>query len=509
MFRWKTAAALAALAALGLSGCTASSGSDAETGGASSDLVLGQLIDQSSFDTTQAEWGNRALYYQAVYDTLLVTQADGTIEPYLASDFSYNDDNTELTLTIRDDVELTDGTPVTADVVKQNLERFRDGGGPYATDLANLESVEVTDESTAVLRLSAPDPALLTYLSHEAGLIASPAMFDAEDAATNPVGSGPYILDTGATVVGTSYVFTKNADYWNPDVQHYDTVTMNVLSDPTAAVNAIRAGEANAVRLADNNNNEAIEEAGWTIEMNDLDFQGLLLLDRGGEMDAALGDVRVRQAINYALDREGLLQAIQLGNGERTTQVFKKSSDAYDPALDERYPYDPEQAKQLLAEAGYGGGLTLPAPSTVVLGEAAYALIQQQLADVGITLQYTDTPPEDYIAAITAPKYSSAFMSLQEDLDWQLIQFMISRTATWNPFQHGDETTDQLIQEIQYGDESVQAEKAAELNEYLVEQAWFAPFYRVSSGYAVDPGTTATIMPSNAVPSLYDIKPAE
>jgi peptide/nickel transport system substrate-binding protein len=504
MFRLKATAAAIAVVALTLTGCGASGGGDDEP----KELVLGQIIAQSSFDTAQAEWGNRALYYQAVYDTLLLANADGSISPFLATEYTYSEDNTVLTLTIRDGVKFTDGTELNADVVKENLDYFKNGGGAYATDLVNVESVEATDDSTVVLNLSAPDPALLTYLTHEAGLMASPAMFGAEDAATNPIGSGPYVLDLENTVTGTSYVYTKNADYWNPDLQYYDTVTINVLSDPTAAVNAIKAGEANAVRLADNNNNDAIEASGWTIEPNELDFQGLLLLDRAGTQVPALADVRVRQAINYALDREGLLEAIQLGNGTATTQVFRTSSPAYDPALDGAYPYDPEKAKALLAEAGYASGLTIPMPSTVVLGATSFALIEQQLADVGITVTYTDTPPENFIADILAPKYSSTFMSLQEDADWQLIQFMLSRTASWNPFKYGDDTTDALISEIQVGDEATQAEKTKELNQYIVEQAWFAPFYRVTSGYAHDPETSVTIMAGNAVPSLFDIKPA-
>lgn len=513
MFRWKAAGGIAsaALLTLVLAGCsgTDSSTPDSSDNAAQGEVVLGQIIAPSTFDVTQAEWGNRGLYYQAVYDTLLNVKADGSIEPYVASDYSYNEDNTELTLTIRDDVTFTDDTKLTADIVKQNLERFKDGGGPYAGDLQNVDTVEAPDDTTVVITLKAPDPALLTYLGREAGLMASPAMFDAEDAATNPIGSGPYILDTAASVTGTSYTLKANPDYWNPDVQHYATLKFSVLADPTAAVNAIKAGEVNAARLADNNNNEEIESAGWALNPNELDFQGLLLFDRAGKQDPALGDVKVRQAINYAIDRAGLLEALQHGNGTVTTQVFKESSAAYDPALDDAYPYDPEKAKALLAEAGFADGLTLAMPSTVVLGATSFTLIEQQLADVGIKVKYTDTAPENYIADLVAPKYSSAFMSLEQQPDWQLIQFMVSPTATWNPFKYGDDTTDKLISEMQVGDQATQDAKAAELNKYIVEQAWFAPFYRVSSGYASDPDTAVTVMPTNAVPSLYDITPAK
>jgi peptide/nickel transport system substrate-binding protein len=508
MFRWKaTAAAAVAVTALVLTGCAAGNepSDDAPTS-----VVIGQFLPQSTFDVTQAEWGNRALYYQAVYDTLLYGTSDGGIEPYLASAYEWSTDNLELTLTIRDDVTFTDGTALTADIVKQNLERFKAGGGAYAGDLANVASIEAPDETTVVLTMSAPDPALLAYLSREAGLIASPAMFDAEDADTNPIGSGPYILDLDNTVTGTTYVFNKNPDYWNPDVQHYETITMSILADPTAGVNAVKAGEVDTMILTDNNNLEAIEDAGFTLAASELNFQGLLLLDRGGEMNPALQDVRVRQAINFALDRPGLLEALQLGHGTVTTQVFNKASQAYDPELDSYYDFDPEKAKALLAEAGYADGLVIDMASTAVLGAAQFPLVQQQLADVGITVNFIDTPVENYIADLTAPKYAAIPMQLETNADWQLIQFMISRTAPFNPFHFGDDTTDALISDIQNGDAETQVEKATELNKYIVEQAWFAPYYRVSAAYAYNAEVVdVTLNATNIVPSLFDIKPAQ
>ena len=85
-------------------------------------------------------------------------------------------------------------------------------------------------------------------------------------------------------------------------------------------------------------------------------------------MDPALGDVKVRQALNYAFDREGLLTALQFDHGTVTTQVFPATSDAYDPELDSYYDYDPEKAKELLAEAGYPDGLTISMPAVTAAG---------------------------------------------------------------------------------------------------------------------------------------------
>ncbi|HWV49744.1 MAG TPA: ABC transporter substrate-binding protein [Microbacterium sp.] len=506
MFRWKATAATIAIAALALTGCAAGTedtGDGAQGGGT---LTLGAITPPTTFDPAGAEWGNRAPFYQAVFDTLLLATPEGTIEPWLATEWSYNEDSTELTLTLRDDVTFTDGSDLTAQVVVDNLQRFKDGTSPDANYFAGVSNLAAPDDTTVVITLAAPDPAFLNYLTRDPGLVASGESLANDDLATNPIGSGPYVLDTAATVTGTSYTYTKNPDYWNPDVQHYDGLVINVLADATASVNAIKAGEANGVKLASNDNLTEVEAAGWTINANELDFQGLLLLDRAGTMNPALADVKVRQALNYAFDREGLLQALQLGNGTVTTQVFPEGSEAYDESLDDYYTYDPDKAKELLAEAGYADGFTLEMPSSTLLGAATYTLIEQQLADIGVTASYTD-PGNNFIADLLAPKYPASFMALEQNPDWQLIQFMIAPTAIFNPFGYSDPQVDEYIQQIQFGDEATQASVAKELNAYLVEQAWFAPFYRVQGSFATDANTTVEMLPTNAYPAIYDFVP--
>jgi len=512
MLRWKATAAALAITVLALTGCAAGGGSgdtsgEGEPGGGT--LTLGGFLPPVTFDPAGSEWGNRSPFYQAVYDTLLLATPEGTIEPWLATAWAYNDDNTVLTLTLRDDVKFTDGSSLSADVVVANLQRFKDGTSPSAGNLAGATSIEAPDESTVIITLNAPDPALLSYLSREAGLIASAEVLDSPDLATTPVGSGPFVLDTATTVTGSTYVYTKNEDYWNPDVQHFNSIVINILSDPTAQLNAIKAGEANGVKLASNDALAEIEGAGWTVNSIELDFMGILLLDRAGSMDPALGDVRVRQAINFAFDRAGLLKALQAGHGTVTTQVFPATSAAYNPELDEYYTYDPDKAKELLADAGYADGLTLDMPTVAMLTPAAYSLLQQQLADVGITVEYTDIPPGNFIGDLLAPKYGSAFMALEQNPDWQLANFMIAPNAVWNPFHSEDPKVAQYLQQMQFGDEGEQAAAAAELNTYMVEQAWFAPLFRVESGFATDANTTVELMPTNAYPAIYDFQPKQ
>ncbi|GAA4768582.1 ABC transporter substrate-binding protein [Microbacterium gilvum] len=507
MIRWKAAAATLAVSALALTACSGGS-TGGGTGGGDTSLTLGAITAPTTLDPAGAEWGNRAPYYQAVFDTLLYADTEGEIQPWLATDWAYNDDNTVLTLTLRDDVTFTDDSALTADVVVENLQRFKDGTSPDASYFADVASFEASDDTTVVITLNAPNPAFLDYLTRDPGLVASSEAIASGDLTTAPVGSGPYILDTAATVTGTSYVYTANPDYWNPDVQYYDALTINVFQDPTAALNAIKANEADAVRLSTNDNLAEVEAAGWTVAANELDFQGLLLLDRAGTVSEPLADVRVRQAINYAIDRDAMLEALQKGHGTVTTQVFPASSAAYDESLDEYYTYDVEKAQELMDEAGYSDGFTISMPSSALLGASTYSLIDQQLAEIGITVEYTD-PGNNFIADLLAPKFPASFMALEQNPDWQLIQFMISPTAIFNPYHYEDETADAIIERIQFGDEAQQAEAAAELNRYIVEQAWFAPFYRVEGSMASAPGTTVEMNPTNAYPSIFDITPAE
>jgi len=506
MFRWKATAAALAITALALTGCAGGDSGSGGGEGSGGTLTLGAITAPTTLDPAGSEWGNRSPFYQAVFDTLLLATPEGTIEPWLASEYSYNDDNTVLTLTLRDDVTFSDGTKLTGAVVVKNLERFKAGTSPDASYFAGVTSFEAPDDTTVVITMDAPNPAMLNYLTRDPGLVGAEASLDSPDVATTPVGSGPYILDTAATVTGTSYSYTKNPDYWNPDVQHYDKLVINVLQDPTAALNAIKAGEANGVRLSTNDGIAEVEGAGWTVASNELDFQGMLLLDRNGTQAPALADVRVRQALNYAFDREGLLAGLQNGLGTVTTQVFPATSDAYDPELDSYYTYDPEKAKELLAEAGYADGFTLSMPSSPLLGTSTYTLISQQLADIGITAEYTE-PGQNFIADLLAPKFPASYFALEQNPDWQLIQFMIAPTAIFNPFKSEDPKVDAYIEEIQFGDEATQKSVAKELNRYIVEQAWFAPFYRVQGSFAVDANTTVEMVPTNAYPAIYDIQP--
>jgi peptide/nickel transport system substrate-binding protein len=316
------------------------------------------------------------------------------------------------------------------------------------------------------------------------------------------------VLDTDATVVGSAYVFNQNPDYWAPDEQHFETLTINVYDNAQTQLNAIQGGQVDGLNLLDQTAGDQIEAAGYTLVPHELDWQGLILFDRAGQLSPELGDVRVRQAINHAIDDEAMLEAVVAGSGTVTGQIFNPLTDAYDESLDDAYAFDPEQAQQLLTEAGFPDGFTLSLPQVSAFPPTVYDLVRQYLGDVGINVEYTQVPLQNAIADITGAKYPAAIFVLQQDpTAWQTAQFSIAQAAPFNVFHQPDPTAEQLIATIQTGSEEEAATAAQELNQYVVDQAWFDPWYRLESNYAASENIDVVQQADNAYPYLYNITP--
>ncbi|GAA3873806.1 ABC transporter substrate-binding protein [Leifsonia kafniensis] len=506
-----TAVALLAAAALALTGCSGSGGAASSASGTATTggtLTIGALADVKSFDPAQAHIGHYLQYFQPVYDSLLRREADGTLVPMLATEWAYNADNTVLTLTLRDDVTFTDGTKLDADAVKVNLDRFRTGNGPDASTLAQVSDVAAPDATTVVITLTAPDPALLDYLGNADGFIASPQAVDGGKLATDPVGSGPYTLDKSATVAASQYTFVKNPDYWDPSLQVYDTIVVKPILDPTAMVNAVVSGQLNAALLTAKTEAQA-KSAGLTEYQYPTDWQGLLIFDRAGAMVPELANVKVRQAINYAIDKDALLAQVGKGLGTVTSQPFGKGTDAFDTSLESAYPYDPAEAKKLMKEAGVGDfSVTMPTVSGF-FDPALTAGIGQNLADIGITVNWENVAGTDFVSSMVQGKYAMSWFSLFQGSPWVAANQIITPNATYNPFHTTDPQVEEFVHAIQFGSADEQKTAAQALNTYVVEQAWFAPFYRPDQILFTDKKTTTKPQLQQAVPSIYSYAPAK
>lgn len=509
----KTKVGVLAVASLLLAGCSAGTpdtgeSTDGESAPRGGTLTIGQLGDVQSWDTSQAHVGHGLVPYQLVYDTLILRDPDGELSPMLATEWEYDETRTVLTLDLRDDVTFADGEAFNADAVKANLEHFKAGNGRQAVQLTQFESATVVDDDTIEITLAAPDPAMEYYLSQAAGLMASPAAIEAGTLETDPVGTGPYELDKANSVKDSQATFTAREEYWNPELQKFDGVVLRILEDISARVNSVISGQVDFTTL-DAKSAEQAESADLALIPDyQVDWTGVTFFDRDGVVNEALADVRVRQAINHAVDRETLLDQLQLGRGTATSQVFGPASGAFVDELEDYYPYDPDKAKELLEEAGYADGFELKLPVIPAFATQITAL-SQQLGEVGITVTQETVPAANYVADAAQSKFEAFNFNLFQGEAWVAINQIIAPTATFNPFKTTDPELSELIAVVQAGDEDSE-EAAQDVNRFVTENAWFMPLYRIDQISAYNPETiTVQAQTQSAIPSIYNFAPAE
>ncbi|MEV7692201.1 ABC transporter substrate-binding protein [Microbacterium sp. NPDC089189] len=486
--------ALAAIAvsAVLLTGCSGAS-EPATTDGAVVDappLAVSAQSAPNSLDPAQLVDGAQMYVWSSIFDTLLARDSEsGELVPNAASSWEYNEDGTVLTLELEPDMTFTNGNPVDADAVVGTMTRTMETPGIVQPKYGLVSSVTAVDDLTVEVAFESYDPQFVFNLALGAGAIADPTTFDDPELATNPVGSGPYTLDTAASVPGTSYLLKKRDDYWNSENYPFPTFTVRVLQDPTATFNALQAGEINAAtvqsQLAGQIDTSRFEVT--TVEAQALAF--LDVLDRGGEKWPALGDVRVRQAINYAIDREAVLNGIFSGVGRVTEQVFAPNGEVYDESLDGTYAYDPEKGKELVEEAGYAGE-TFQIPSTF-LTTSIEPTLSQAFTDIGLNLEWVPVPPQQAQSALQSGEYGLTFQITGINSDPADAFYHYGLNGFGNPQNYTDPTIDGLFDTI---DSTVDFDAALpaykELNAYGVEQAFEAPIVFLGTTWATADGVS-------------------
>ena len=190
-----------------------------------------------------------------------------------------------------------------------------------------------------------------------------------------------------------------------------------------------------------------------------------------------------------------------------TSQPFGKASGAWTEELENYYSYDPAKAKQLLKEAGYENGVSLEIPSVPGF-ETQISVVQQQLADVGITLKVGAALTNTFTSDIAAQKYTTMYFSLFQGEPTVAVNQIISTKALYNPFKNATPELDAKIEAVRAGGADA-GKLAQEVNKYVVEQAWFAPLFRVNQMYYHNAKVNVTPQIQQAVPSIYNYSPAK
>lgn len=469
------AAAAIAATALALGGCASSAQPEPGTRGT---LTIALAAAPTSLDPANMEQSTSP-FAQPAYDALINVAADGTLEPGLATEWGFVDDeNKVFEITVRDGVTFSDGAKLDAAALVTNFEHLDTGKSNVAT-LVNGGEYEAIDDDTVRITWETPHPLAPQALTQRwvVGMVVSPtAIADNPDGlATQTAGAGPYVLDAAQTVAGSRYVYTARDDYWNPERQHYDEIDIIVMENSEQRLNALKTGEVDYA-LGDLGTADAAADAGMQVLFAPTIFYGLSMLDRDGTLGSPMADLRVRQAINYALDRETIASALLGEYGFATEQTVVPSEPGYVDDLEGYYAYDPEKAKELLAEAGYPDGFSIPViASTSATAATLSQVLVEQLAAVGITVQLDARPGPDYFAAMTGGTFAAAVVGYGSQPMPMEYDGLFGPKAIFNPLGSSSEKINDLMAQALVAPEAEATELYQKIERELVEQAWFAP----------------------------------
>jgi peptide/nickel transport system substrate-binding protein len=417
----KCALAIAALLVLvvAVAGCGASSSGDATSGASGGTLKIG-LQKSEEFDPARAVSYGEAVgvMYDLVYAPLIHMTPDGKFEPALATSWHYVEGgqtkpNSVFELTLRKDAKFSDGTPVDAEAVVNWLKYFVKAPGPYNASFGSNAQFIAVNPQTVRVTLAIPNsnlPVLLSDGGSNAGFVVGPkGLEDTKKLKTEPDGAGPYVLDSAKTVSENKYVFENSSSYYARSEVPFDGAEVKVIPEGSSRLQAQQSGQVD-VAQGEVATISGAEGGGLTVVAAPA-YIAYIALDLRHHPPAPLQDVRVRRAMNLAIDRESVESALYGNAGSPISSFAPTDIDGSKlKALENYWEYDPQLAKEELAAAGYEDGFTLSALSQGVdagqEGEPMLRAVAKNLEEIGIKLNITAAHnPANYSEEIESTKF--------------------------------------------------------------------------------------------------------
>lgn len=366
------------------------------------------------------------------------------LKPALATSWSSSDGATKWTFKLRKGVTFTDGTPWNADAAVFNFDRYTNPRSPdtsptligqAATYVGAVKSVAKVDDDTIEITTKGPDSHLPEDLSSV--FMASPtaAKKGPKEFAAHPVGTGPFKFSS--MTQGQSLTLVPNPDYWG-GAPKLDKLVLKPIPDATARIAALRSGAVNWIEYPTPDDIASLQAGGFQILSNSYDHIWPWVLDVSAK---PWSDVRVRQAANYAIDREAMARDLLHGTAEPAAQVAPRANAAYDPAND-LYSHDVAKAKQLLKAAGYPDGFTTTVEyptsgsGNMIPGPMNEAL-QKDLAAVGITVKLKPIEWATMLGQYITGKFPSGVDAINISLSFQQESFWAQAFSSTGPINDG------------------------------------------------------------------------
>lgn len=432
--------------------------------------------------------GSIWVIYQ-MFDQLTTVNEDSSgIVPSLAESWDISPDGTEYTFRLRQGVKFSDGAPMTVDDVVFSLKRvFDPKGSGYSFLFGPVASVEAPDDSTVVITLKNAYAPLLENLNVFPASIVPRAKVepDPEAFAQSPIGTGPFALKEFQK--GQFVDLVRNENYWKPDRPIVDEVMIPYVTDDNTRVLKLQAGEVDAavnIPYAQIEQLDARDDVDVKIEPL-FRFDGIWLNNAKKPLD----DVKVRQALNYATDKESIIENVLFGFAEVANHMMPKMR--YWREDVKPYPYDIDMAKKLISESSAAGGVTLPL--VVPTGDSIVAqvaqIVKESWAQIGVDVQienldvgtaYTNFSQFNYTAG--ANWYITSDVTAPDEL--AAIEFDYSAVGGTKSFftqYKSDEATALVKQAAEATDDAVRGKAFGDLQQLVMNDAPIVALYFTSA----------------------------
>jgi peptide/nickel transport system substrate-binding protein len=351
-------------------------------------LRIGLNDDPDALDPTISRAYVGRLVFAALCDKLFDVTPDLRIVPQLATGYEWAADHKSVVLKLRPGVKFHDGEPLNAEAVRFNIDRHINTPGSFRkSEIGEITKVDVVNDLTVRLSLSEPLTPLIAALTDRAGMMVSPkaARELGDRFGTKPVCAGPYRFVE--RVAQGKIVLERFASYWDKGSVHLERLEFVPITDSTARLASLRSGDLHMIeRVSPTDLGQIREDPRLkVVGVPELGFQVIRLNVANGPKSKAFADVRVREAVDLAIDRETLVKTVFNNEYIAGNQWISPSSVYYNAKLPVR-KRDVTRAKQLLREAGQPNlAFTLIVPPERDRQEAAL-IIQAMLAEAGVTM---------------------------------------------------------------------------------------------------------------------------
>ena len=384
---------LAGLLCAVLTGCGDGSAEETPEDRAAANAItvgIAQDLDDSLDPHKTVKAGTREVMFN-VFEGLMKPTPDGELTPAIAENYTVSEDHKTYTFTLREGVKFHNGDTVTAEDVVYSINRCAaatETGIVQVEAFSVIEAVEAVDERTVAITISEPSNEFISYLT----TAVLPADYTEQD--TAPVGTGPFRFVS--RTAQDSIVLERFEDYWGTPAQ-LDKVTLKIIENADSLMMSLQSG---AIDLCSHLTSTQVDQLGddFTVAEGTMNLVQALYLNNAV---APFDDVRVRQALSYAVDKQGIIDLAFDGYGSPIgSSMYPAFGKYFDEDLTDYYEYNPEKAKELLAQAGYPDGfeMTITVPSNYKPHMDTAEVLVQQLAAVGVTATILPVEWESWVS---------------------------------------------------------------------------------------------------------------